>query len=400
MFKGTVIAQIIGAIGSLFLAKLYAPELYGYYSVFISITGILSIFNSFKLEYILITEKSNKRSFNLVNTLLLIISIASILHIILLGFSKEFIINKGITTTILVLSIITAFFTSNTKVLESLATRKSFFKIIANAKILTTSCTIFFQLLLFYNLKDNGLLYGYLASTIIVFLYFLFTTQNKSRFPNLQLAKTTIQSHLNILKFGFPSGLINTIALNIMPVFMLSYFSSSTAGVYALSLKIVSIPMLVISASVSQVYFQKASRIYNYDKTKLFDFTKKIVFSNIIIIIIILILINTIGIYLLTILFDTDWVNLRYYIFLLSFLILGKISFSPISFIIVICNKMHIGLIFNTILLSINIISIYIGSLYNDIILTIKILSFIGGGSYFVLLIYFLSLLKSYKNEN
>lgn len=79
---------------------------------------------------------------------------------------------------------------------------------------------------------------------------------------------------------------------------------------------------------------------------------------------------------------------------------MGQVTFSPISSIIVITNKMHIGFVFNVSLALINLIAIYIGSLYDNITYTVLLLSIVGGLSYVVLLFYFLSLLKTYENEN
>lgn len=399
MFKGTVIAQIIGVVGSLFLAKIYAPSLYGFYSVFLSFVSIITIFSSLKLEYIIVTGKSDDKSINVVNSLLILTFITSIIPFIIFSLFRSFFIEKGITFTILILSILTAIITANSRILESYATRKSKFKIIANAKVITTFCTITLQLVLFYFIKD-GLIYGFFGSTIIVFLFYLIVSRKILRTPNFRLFKTSIKENRNILKFGFPSGLINGIAINSMPILMLSFFSSSYAGVYALSLKIVSLPLFIISTSLSQVYFQKASEYYNHQKSELYDFTKKVVQSNLLIIIGILFLLNTIGVYLLNFIYESEWKNLNIFIFMLSFYILLQTSFSPISSIIVIANKMHVGLIFNISLFFINVLAIYIGHHYDSIFITVLILSIFGGIGYVALLIYFLKLLKSYKIEN
>ncbi|MFK5879044.1 MAG: oligosaccharide flippase family protein [Flavobacteriaceae bacterium] len=399
MFKGTVVAQVIGVVGSLFLAKIYAPNLYGFYSAFLSFTSIITILSSLKLEYIIITDKSDTKSINVANSLLVVSLVTSVVPFIFFTLFRGFFLDKGITFTILLLSVLTALITANSRILESYATRKSKFKRIANAKILTTFSTISIQLILFYFIKD-GLIYGFIGSTIIVLLFYLITSRKFIKKPNFQLFKESIKTHINLLKFGFPSGLLNATAINSMPILMLSFFTASTAGVYALSLKIVSLPLFIISASLSQVYFQKASEYYNHQRGELYSFTKKVVKSNILIIIGFLLLLNTVGVYLLNFVYDNEWENLSLYIFMLSFYILQQTSFSPISSIIVITNKMQIGLLFNISLFLINLIAIYIGYLYDSIFITVLILSIFGGLGYVILLAYFLKLIKSYKNES
>ena len=106
------------------------------------------------------------------------------------------------------------------------------------------------QLVLFHFIKA-GLIYGFIGSTFIVFLFYLIVSKKIFSLPNLEQFKASVKKHKNILKFGFPSGLINGIAINSMPILMLSFFTASTAGVYALSLKIVSLRLFIISASLS-----------------------------------------------------------------------------------------------------------------------------------------------------
>ncbi|MDY7394417.1 oligosaccharide flippase family protein [Aureibaculum sp. 2210JD6-5] len=398
LFSGTVIAQIVNVIGALFLAKIYAPELYGTYSVFLSFVSILTIINSLKLEYIVITDKSDKKSENMVNAILVIIALISFFYLIFFIFFRAFFLEHAITYTILLYSSVSSLFLSNSKLLESYATRKSKFKNIANARVLLSICTVLFQFFLFY-ISENGLIYGYSGAVFITFLFYYLTSKKIIGKPNMKLFKETIKNHKNILRFAFPSGVINSIANYILPILILAYFSVAQSGVYALSLKVVSVPLFIISSSISQVYFQKASEYFNHAKHKLHNFTKKVAFTNILIMLGILLIINTLGIYLLDIFFNKDWDNLTMYILILSFFVLGQAAFSPISSLIVIINKMHVGLFFNIALALVNFIAIYIGSIYNNIIYTVLIFSIIGGVGYFALLIYFLGLLKTYKDE-
>jgi len=398
LFSGTLIAQVISTIGAIFLAKLYAPELYGTYSVFLSFVSILIVINTLKFEYAIVISNKDKDSKNILNGLILFILGIGLIQLLIFTILKVRLSTSSIPTIVFILSIIGAIALSNVKVFESFATRKSFFKTIASARFITAICTVGFQYLFFYY-SEFGLVFGYLTSVFIVLVFYLLKTNNLLHFPKFPSLKKQLKQHKNIFKFAFPSGLINTIALHIMPILIFTYFSSKSSGVYALSFKIVSVPLFLISSSVSQVYFQKASELYNTSRHKLYDLTKKLVKTNIITMIVVLILINTIGIYLLNLFFDTQWDGLNMFVLILSFFVLGQISFSPISSIIIITNKMHIGFIFNISLLIINVLAIIIGNYYNNIIYTILVLSIFGGSGYVLLLYYFLKHLKLLKHE-
>lgn len=397
LFSGTFLAQLINVIGALVLAKIYAPELYGTYSVFLSLVGILTVINSLKLEYIVITDSSDKKSKNMVNAIIIIVLIMSVLFLGLFGILKSYFSEHGIPFLILIFSIVTSLFLSSSKLLESYATRVSWFKNIAKARVLMAICTVIFQFSLFY-FSENGLIYGYTIAVFIVLLFFILISKNIFKKPDLPLFQTTLKNHKNLLRFALPSGAINAVALYIMPILLLSYFTAADAGVYALSLKVVSVPMFLISSSVSQVYFQKASDFFNHSKNKLYDFTKKVAFINIAIILVILLFINTLGVYLLELFFNKDWEHLSTYILMLSFLIICQTAFSPISSLIVVIRKNHIGLVFNIVLALLNFIAIYIGHLYQNISYTVLFYSITAGMSYLILLLYFLAVLKTYKN--
>ncbi|MCK0130678.1 oligosaccharide flippase family protein [Flavobacteriaceae bacterium F08102] len=397
LFSGTIIAQAINVLGALILAKLYAPELYGTYSSFLSFVSILTVINSLKLEYIIITDKSLDRSKNITEGLVFIVLFICLLHLGFFWISRDYFEAHGFIFLILVASSITSFFLSNSKILESFATRTAEFKTIATARVFTSIAVISLQLLLF-GYASNGLIYGYGIAMFLVFLFYAIRLKKDLKRPDFPLFKTTIKSHKNILRFAFPSGLVNVFAINIMPILLLTYFSPADTGVFALSLKIVSVPLFIITSSVSQVYFQKASNYFNTTKEKLYTLTRSVARTNFFIMLGILILINTIGIYFLELLFDKNWDHLREYIRLLSILVLGQVTFSPISSLIVIINKMKIGLIFNLFLVCINLLAIYIGYQIQDILYTVRILSIGGGLGYILLLLYFLNHLKKNKN--
>ena len=152
-----------------------------------------------------------------------------------------------------------------------------------------------------------------------------------------------------------------------------------------------------MSTTITQVYYQKATVIFQNEKEKLFDFTKKIVFWNVVIILLILVIINTIGIKFLELFFGKSWENLGMFTLILSILILSKAAFNPISDIITILNINHINLIFNIHLLIINLLSFYLGYMLNSITLGILFVSVFGGLSYIFLLNFCLKKLKKFK---
>ena len=113
-----------------------------------------------------------------------------------------------------------------------------------------------------------------------------------------------------------------------------------------------------------------------------------------------LILINTVGMYILEYYFDEKWSNLRPYTLILSILVFTRTSFNPISSLIIVLNKNLESLLFNSYLFIVNLVAIYVGYFYNSISLTILTLVILGGIGYILILAYFLNHLKHIAKKN
>lgn len=399
MFRGTVIAQIIAVLSSVYFAKLYGEEAYGILGFFISITSIISIISTLQLEKCIITSKNQKESTNWFNFLLFVIPITIFVSSCLLYFLSLYIYLEKLTSEIFLIIISGSLIISYILIFESSLTFQKKFKKLSNAKIVITSCNVIFQFLFFSYFKFLGLILGFIVSRFLILIYF-FTTENTALNINFNRIKKGIRLNSSILKFLLPSNILNGLAHNLMPLLIIYFFSMKEAGVYFFSMKILGTPLFLISSSMSQVFFQKSSKLYFNDKKELLLLTLKMVKSNLLIMLFLLIGINTIGIYLLETYFNTSWNNLRLYTLILSLLILARSSFNPISSLVVVLDKNHVSLYFNIYLLFVNLIAIYFGHLYSDIIFTIYILSFLGALGYLALLLYFIKHLKSISITN
>jgi len=404
MFRGSFISQIIGLIGYIFIAKIYGADAYGVFGTFISIAAILTILYTLQLENVIVTSKNEGESKNIMSAVFVITTAMAMLSLgICFIFSKTPYANNidfkvGILEVgilIVIFGLISAF----NRIQESFFTYKKKFKELSLAKILFTFTTLSFQFILYYNFKILGLVYGSIISAIGIAIFYYTKNKQRIKTPSVFQIKKTLKDHASILKFLLPSSLVNSFANNLTTILMVSFFSLKDSGTFFLSLKILAAPLLLISNSVSQIYFEKAAKLYRESVKKLYRLTKQIVLLNGAIIIVILILLNTLGIYLLELYLDKDWENLRTFIKILSFLIFLRTCFNPISNIMIVLDKNHIALIFNIYLLLTNITAILVGHHNNNIHTTLVIISIFGGLGYLALLIYFLSVLKNEKNE-
>lgn len=394
MFRGTVISQIVAILGSLYLAKQYGANAYGIFGVFISLTSIFSIVNTLQLEKNIITAKILPNSKNWYNFLTLSTPlVAGVFLFIFYSLNKLGILNT-IDEPLIICSFLGSLFVALFIVNESFFIYRKKFKLLSNSKVLWTIINVGIQIALFYKYQFYGLVYGYIISQGLIVLFFFIKNRKFFGVPKKREIKNDLKKHNTIIKFLLPGNTINALAIHLMPIFIAAFFSKEQAGVYFFVTKLLTAPLFLISSSVSQVYFQKASELYHSKKEDILGLTIRIVKGNVLLMLLILLIINTIGMYLLEWYLGSDWENIRTYTFILSILILARTSFNPISSLIVVLNKNQTSLIFNIYLFITNLIAIYIGYMYSSIIVAITILSIFGGGGYVAMLFYFIKKLK------
>ncbi len=397
MFKGTIIAQIIAVTTSVYLAKIYGAALYGVYGTFLSFATIFSVINTLQLENNIVISKIEENSYNWFRFLSRLIPTISILTFILVCVAK---FSKFTTSFNLILfAILLAVFLSLNKVYEALFTFKRTFNYIANAKIIFTLFNVLLQFILYSFYKEIGLISGFFIASIVVLFYYFLKEKTIFKPFNTPSIKKDLKYNSSIIKYLLPSNVINSLAIHLLPILIYAFFSAKEAGEYFFCLKILGAPLMLISNSVAQVYYQKSADLYYSDKAKLYTITKNVVLINIGIMFLFILFLNTIGMYFLLYFFKTEWNNLSWFVFLLSFIILARASFNPISNLMIVLNKNYLGLLFNIYLLIVNLISVFIGYTYTDISLTIIISVVFGSLGYISLLIYFLIYLRQFRNE-
>ncbi len=396
MLKGSTFAQIINVLGALYLAKEYEESIYGEFGIFISTLSILSILFTLNLDNVLVLSK-NKDAAN--KTLVKIITLAFIFTAVFVGIiavlSSFFEVISDIST-LLYLSVLGCLVFTIKSNCEYYFTFAKKFKIIANAKIVYSFLTVLIQFLFFKLEIEQGLIFGFLIATFVILVIYSFSLEKKYfvKKESYRGIKNFYKEYRNLIRFGLPSNLINAFANHILTILIGIFFSKSAAGVYSIALKILNIPLMVISSSITQVYYQKAVEYYEKIPQELYSFSKKIIRNNVLVMLVIIIITNTIGEYLLELFFGKSYEDLGIYLAVVSVLILGRICFNPISSLLVIFDKLKLGLLFNTTLLILNLVGIYIGFLFQDLVYGITILSIFGSILYILITLYFLKLMK------
>lgn len=189
-----------------------------------------------------------------------------------------------------------------------------------------------------------------------------FWTDVKSCFSKQQLF-VVARKYKNYLTSYTLSGLLNTFVTNGTPIIIVYFFSEKIAGYYFMAEKVISIPIGLIVASISRVFFQRASELYREDKSKFLTLTMSIQKKMIAFLFPFLIFLSILAPYFFK-LFGEGWGYAGEMVKYFSILIFFNNIVSPVGSISNVINRLDVLLYFNISIAVLRVLTFYIGSLY------------------------------------
>lgn len=280
LVSGSLIAQLITFLSIPLLSRLYTPEDFGAYSTFITLTGIFGLISNLLYDRAIILPKkdSNALSLFIAAVFFSFLTLIFILTTIVLFrplLSDYFV---GISTLIFFLIPLRVFQLGIFQASEQISIRDKKFKSTAIIRSSNSFLTSLFQISsnIFYNL-NGGLILGKILSDIIATI--LFIISNISFFlkniPKVSLASVAsiVKKHIVFPKFQLPSIFSNTVSQSLPIVFLTSFFSLEIAGFYGMSMRLLKQPTELIGSSTQNVFYQRATGLFNKGESILGLFT-------------------------------------------------------------------------------------------------------------------------------
>ena len=288
LLAGSSAAHLISALMLPILSRLYSPEQFGAFGVFLSIIGITAIFSTGKFELAIISEPKLVRRVALV--LLAIITSIAVMSFLVLLYASLVALNffeyKGITLGVLVLLCIGLL---GTVVHDSLIN----FKIsqetvlpIARAKIVrVTAASLVQGLCYLIGAVKIGLPAGEVVGRIAA-------ASSVCRFKHTKVTKLRIGRMVTYLKLVAirnseypikiaPSWTLNNASTLLLPAFLSWQYGLAVSGGFFLMYKVFSLPETAIVQSVNQSFMVEFKRYIGSPKKQLAIFRKtaRILFS-------------------------------------------------------------------------------------------------------------------------
>ena len=402
LMTGTTIAQAIPIAISPILTRIYTPEDFGVFALYIALVNFIAIIVTARYELAIVLPKEDENAVNILAlSLIIVVGIVVFITIIILLFKDKLLLFLDIKSIgnfiyLIPFSILVAGLNQS---FNYWANRKQYFTTMSSSQIFQSITIGVTQPVLGYFNIFGGLIIGNLFGKIIsgFILINKFFKNDTVQIKNIN--KDIILQQMKKYK-DFP--LINSlhafsdiIRTSGSAILISSFFGSAILGLYALSLRVLQVPVGIIGSALGQVLYKKFSFMYNNNEN-LYLYAKRIVLILLLGALPVFGILYFIAPELFAFIFGEKWrVAGEYSRYLMPYLFMNFII-SPISSIPIILNKQkeifYISLIGNIMYLCVFLLFRNLIIDYVLIILSITQMCF-----YIYVIIWYFKILKNSK---
>ncbi|MGB0879154.1 MAG: lipopolysaccharide biosynthesis protein [Polaribacter sp.] len=403
LLTGSAFSQLIVYGAILILTRLFSEEVFGVYMLFSSTILILKPIASLQYELAIVLPKRDKDAINLFAFSIFIIFFFSLFLLgILILYTHEIVSFLKIQELSYFIYFVplSVFFFGTVSVFDYWNNRTTLFKNISKGLIVKTSTMSITQIFSGFSSFSSvglipGLLVGQFFQLVVLIKLSLTSISNVLQHISIKRMWLLAKRYKDIPLFNTIISLTNN-ASNELPIFLItSYFGLGSAGMYGLAIKFARSPFGIVKQSVYQVFYNKATKIYNNNED--LHGLIKVTAKNLLRISVFLFIPILIVSFYLDILFGENWSEVGVYVrILIPWLLMAFLSY-PLTSLILILNKQKTILFYDSLLLVFRFLAFYMGyTFYNDLI--ISLILFSGVGVIFNLFI-FLYLFKISKEK-
>jgi O-antigen/teichoic acid export membrane protein len=273
IITGSLLSQILMAVASPVIFRLYSPEEFGVFALFISIVTVLLPVVSGGYNLAIVSAKKNQDGNDLfVLSIYATLIISAILLLFLFLFEepiKIFLDAKKLSLWFYAIPIAVCLQSLNL-IIADYANRFKNYKLIAKSSVIRS----FFYIILvisfgYFGLSNYGLFFSELLASVIIIIFVIIHYKKffiQINFKNNRKLKFIIKKYINFPIFTVVPVILNNLA-TLMPIFFLTkFFSDLIVGYYFFAIKIIYYPISFISSAISTLHLKKTSELISQKK--------------------------------------------------------------------------------------------------------------------------------------
>ncbi len=401
LMTGTTVAQAIPIAISPILTRIYTPEDFGLFALFMGLVSILAIVSTGRYELAIMLPKKDENAIHIaILAIVISFSISTLLFFVFWAFNQEItslLGNKAISIWLYFIPL-TIFITSIYQSLNFLNIREKQYKNVAKSKVLQSTTLSVSSVGIGYSPLNNiGLISGQIIGQISAAIYLTYKTLRNNRLKSIKINKLKIfalaKRYQEFPKVVTWTGALNTSSVHAPVLILTSIFSLKVVGFYSFAQRIITLPNALIAGAIGQVFYQEVSKKHLLEE-------KAILFKRTLLKLLkiaapIFAFIFVFGDKIFAFVFGSEWIVAGEYAQIMSLWLFPVFVISPLSQLYNILEEQRVFLKLNILSFSLRVISLLIGGLlFNDILVTLYLFVASGVISWVIILIVMLSLLK------
>ncbi len=277
LMTGTTIAQAIPIAISPVLTRIYTPEDFGMFALYMSVASIISVIATGRYEMAIMLPKEDEDAVNIVALSIIISFFVSFISLaIVFFFNAQITIllgNPEISNWLYFIPI-TVLLTGFYQSFNYWSNRKKQYKRLATNRVMRSGTTAVVNMSMgFGGFGSSGLILGGVLGQGVATsaLGRMVWREDKGLLENISKLKmfAMMRKYKKLPMFNLPNAVIDGFRLSGISILIAKFFTTATLGQFALAWKIVQTPMSLIGSSLSQVFFQKISSANKSDLNSL-----------------------------------------------------------------------------------------------------------------------------------
>ena len=282
LMSGTALSQAIPILISPILTRLFSSSQFGELALFMSIVNVCAAVSNGKYSSSILLPKKKQEINDLIFLNILIAFLFSGILFLLLYTNSQFdLISVSLKNSFLLVIPVVVFIVSLQQIFMNLANKFEKYKPLALTKATQSITSSTSNISMGYlNYGSFGLIFsialGYLVSTVFLINKIDFTLNWKKveKSSLIFLAKR----YKNFPLFTMPQSLMYQLVVQVPVFFIQDVYSISILGLYSLSYRVLTLPSIIISTSIGQVYYKQAADAFtNNQKEKLYSLTRSLI---------------------------------------------------------------------------------------------------------------------------
>lgn len=281
MFSGSILGQMLGLVSIPIVTRIYTPELYGEYSMYLQLIIAISILLSFRYEHLLILSSSHQAAVKNLNSIMTIALFSSFILPILILSNKSLVeqyYSVKLDNYLILILVFSGLLTCLSYGLEqNLQKKEVFFRSTFGDVFSKVVFFIFAVICAYSSLKEYGLLLSLMLGLFVKTVYLLWVSKfdvlsGKQPFSLKELKGFSKRS------FALVCSHLLLVSAQLLPLqYVAANFGKNTLGQFTLSLATLNLVVLLGSQPMSKVYFQRMSKTTtNQERLDLWNKTFKL----------------------------------------------------------------------------------------------------------------------------